>query len=1510
MKQHNFRSKSIFLLLSFVLMFVMAIPLASAATTQLQVTPVSLNNPFGISADGNRVLLFTNGGNGSIGIYDVPSRTPVLSLTPSATFPKIAPNGNYVVYTNGNNVYMAKPGDVAGTIIYTGSMPLVSSISPDSNKILINNNNAVPRTGFIYTVSPSSLVQVSLPMVSGDTMSQASFSADNQNLIIDVQNSGVGTHKIYNYNMTSVTGVQITSFAWTGLPYMQTALAADNSLDLYPVVAGVLVHRKVSFTGVVTDTNLTVPNAPVSSFTGGTAIGDYVLLLHNSYNYSLYKISTGKIVYSYYTGNFVYSYLSAGFLYDGNNMINLAQFNGIDSLAPASAVSGVYITTAPGTSLWFKSALGATAYNIYKDGTLLSTWNYNTLGTNSSTDPILGTSLQVPVVSPYDGVNHTYVVVPTDGVVEFTAQQGTLSTVGKVLLGNQSVPKNSVVYFGGQYWKVFDDNTLALKGTLAGLQMGPLAAYNKYDTLQTGNLAIYLNSTFLNSFTTTEQGYVQSYRYTSLAYATNQLVNGAAGYSMNAKVGLPSVKSFVQDGFIPETSGFWLMDTVNNTTSLYTGGTPSGTNSTNPQPITPVVHLIPNVTIVGTGTMADPYVVSGTTVSSSAPTNFTSQVTSTTSAFLTWDAVSGASSYQLSRNGQIVYTGPNTNFSDTALAKNSTYSYSVMAQYAGTNSAAANLSLTTPDTLAAPTDLIATDNAISVGLNWTAVSGATSYQITRNGSVIGTVTSPMYTDSSAVLGTQYTYTLTATNAIATSQLVSVTLTHTGTGGTSTPTSGTPIPTGGTAGLTSMSINNGSIPATVSGTVYSVTVDSSINSVLVNFTTINPTDKVKFNGLDVFGGLTAATVGVGSNYYAITVLSADSTVQKTYTLSITRVGAQTTPPSTTPPTGGTTPPTGGTTPPSTTPPTGGTTPPTGSYPGYTIPTGWVDNPSAVSSTDNSMQDMTLEFDVDTTLAMRMKILTSSLLVSNVANPFSLVAAATRQTLTLDHPFSSNTLVYNGTVPSNAKTMYMTPIANSLLSKVSLDSASTVTQYTYGVILHDGLNPIVVTITSEAGVPKNYTFNITRTPAVVSSTPATGGVSAGGGGGYSGGGGGGGSSSSSGGSAASGSSPSVAPAGTLTSGNGVTATTTPTGTTVAVDSVQLQSILDSLKDLKQLVVDATSKQPQTSPVTVSLDQASLDALKKAGTGSVVVNNNFVTYVVNIGATTGPVSVITTPVALPTSDGAGHTPLGNGGMQLTTSGVGNAAITINLPTGTTGTTSQSTNVYLQNADGGLAIVPSHTDATGNKIVPSATDGTYVLGSYTPQISDVNTNWAQDQLTALAKKEIISGYPDGTFKPDDLVTRAEFSSMLVKALAEKTLTLKGVQPSFADVTKGDWFYGAVGVSWKLDLVKGLQDGSFAPNENITREQMASVINRSMLLVNGNEQVSDSEATQILSTYKDQDTISQWAKPELATAIKAGLFNGMSDSTLDPQNTGTRAQAAALIYRLMAQNGLLKKGR
>ena len=156
------------------------------------------------------------------------------------------------------------------------------------------------------------------------------------------------------------------------------------------------------------------------------------------------------------------------------------------------------------------------------------------------------------------------------------------------------------------------------------------------------------------------------------------------------------------------------------------------------------------------------------------------------------------------------------------------------------------------------------------------------------------------------------------------------------------------------------------------------------------------------------------------------------------------------------------------------------------------------------------------------------------------------------------------------------------------------------------------------------------------------------------------------------------------------------------------------------------------------------------------------------------------------------------------------------------------------------------------------------------------------------MTKQGIVTGVTVNTFEPDREITRAEFATLVAKALNLTSTASAG----FSDVASESWYYTYVNAAANAGLIAGY-DGLFRPDDRITREEMAVIIAKTYSFAGG--QAASGGAAR----FADADSISSWAYASV-DATAAGLISGMTADTFAPAENATRAQAASLLQRLL----------
>ena len=172
----------------------------------------------------------------------------------------------------------------------------------------------------------------------------------------------------------------------------------------------------------------------------------------------------------------------------------------------------------------------------------------------------------------------------------------------------------------------------------------------------------------------------------------------------------------------------------------------------------------------------------------------------------------------------------------------------------------------------------------------------------------------------------------------------------------------------------------------------------------------------------------------------------------------------------------------------------------------------------------------------------------------------------------------------------------------------------------------------------------------------------------------------------------------------------------------------------------------------------------------------------------------------------------------------------------------------------------------------------------------------WYADGVYTAWENDYMEGIAEGIFAPENAMTRAEFAQLVFNmAGGQKDESGKEFPTQFADVPANAWYAQAVEWAARYGIVNGTSETTFAPNETISREQIAAMFYRYA----GNGAEADLSA---LDQFEDADQVSGWAKEAMAWAVENGYVNGVSDTALAPAETATRAQIAVIAVRLQPE--------
>lgn len=186
---------------------------------------------------------------------------------------------------------------------------------------------------------------------------------------------------------------------------------------------------------------------------------------------------------------------------------------------------------------------------------------------------------------------------------------------------------------------------------------------------------------------------------------------------------------------------------------------------------------------------------------------------------------------------------------------------------------------------------------------------------------------------------------------------------------------------------------------------------------------------------------------------------------------------------------------------------------------------------------------------------------------------------------------------------------------------------------------------------------------------------------------------------------------------------------------------------------------------------------------------------------------------------------------------------------------------------------------------------------------------SYAVDAIETLSNKFIVSGMTAEQFQPFGELNRAQYATLILRALGIQTASsASGNTQGFSDVASGQWYGGAIAKASELGIISGYTDGTFKPNQAVKRQELLAIVYNALKLSGLAVDLSDEETTHLLASFTDKDNIAPWAAKAVAFAVKHGIVQGQPNGSFAPTAAANRAQGTVVIYKMLQTAGLLDK--
>lgn len=230
----------------------------------------------------------------------------------------------------------------------------------------------------------------------------------------------------------------------------------------------------------------------------------------------------------------------------------------------------------------------------------------------------------------------------------------------------------------------------------------------------------------------------------------------------------------------------------------------------------------------------------------------------------------------------------------------------------------------------------------------------------------------------------------------------------------------------------------------------------------------------------------------------------------------------------------------------------------------------------------------------------------------------------------------------------------------------------------------------------------------------------------------------------------------------------------------------------------------------------------------------------------------------------------------------------------------------VWFDPATGGISYVPTVLTTSGGKTTATFKrkgNSSYALVSNSNGFSDLSNHWAAASIHMLLRKFIVEGRTATKFEPNKNITRGEFATYIAKGLGLSSN--RSAAAKFKDVNTNTAMGAYIGAASAAGIVAGNTDGTFKPNNPITRQEMAVMMIRAAKAA-GLTVTLPQSTTAYLQKFTDRGKVGAWAEEDVAKSIYLGVIGGKTATTLSPQTNATRAEGTVMIMRLLQKVNFL----